>query len=75
MVKKAENRTFEAVIFDMDGVIFDTEHLAMNLWIQAFWSLLAGQVQEHGACAAGESQGLLGNAALLRGHRQAQSGE
>ena len=35
MVKKAENRTFEAVIFDMDGVIFDTEHLAMNLWIQA----------------------------------------
>ena len=35
MVKKAANRTFEAVIFDMDGVIFDTEHLAMNLWIQA----------------------------------------
>ena len=35
MVKKAENRTFEAVIFDMDGVIFDTAHLAMSLWIQA----------------------------------------
>ena len=24
-----------AVIFDMDGVIFDTEHLAMRLWVQA----------------------------------------
>ena len=35
MVKKAENRSFEAVIFDMDGVIFDTEHLAMSLWVQA----------------------------------------
>ena len=23
-----------AVIFDMDGVIFDTEHLAMSLWVQ-----------------------------------------
>lgn len=35
MGKKAEYCPFQAVIFDMDGVIFDTEHLAMSLWIQA----------------------------------------
>ena len=37
--------------------------------------LPSGQVQEHGALAAGESQGLLGHTALLPGHCQAQSGE
>ena len=35
MVKTAHPPSFRAVIFDMDGVIFDTEHLAMRLWIQA----------------------------------------
>ena len=35
MLKKPDFRSFQAVIFDMDGVIFDTEHLAMSLWIQA----------------------------------------
>ena len=35
MLKKPDFRSFQAVIFDMDGVIFDTEHLAMRLWIQA----------------------------------------
>ena len=35
MLKKTDHRSFQAVIFDMDGVIFDTEHLAMRLWIQA----------------------------------------
>ena len=35
MLKKPDSLSFQAVIFDMDGVIFDTEHLAMRLWIQA----------------------------------------
>ena len=35
MLKNPDSRSFQAVIFDMDGVIFDTEHLAMSFWIQA----------------------------------------
>ena len=46
MLKEPDSRSFQAVIFDMDGVIFDTEHLAMRLWIQAAQELgLPGGVQ------------------------------